>query len=306
MKSTEHTLTRVRNNQRRHRERRREYIASLEKSLEEAGRTIEELRIDLAASKEELERWRGGMVVVEAVEGPRQDGNGEGEDMCAEVEGNTIEADEGDNMVLEVSRHDAEADEGELMSMEVQANHTKTLGNVQSPDVPSAAFDVQLEVFDDILQTYHLSLSGIQATPALQDNSSLQPSQAPKEAPVKAPIEDTELCPPRGCQFQNPDEAVTEHSLPSKQSYCPYPVDPDLQPLMAPISCTTCPTKGTESTTPCTQAYILIAQQNFRGLDAHTIRSWLYEGFRRGRNRSEGCSVDNKLLFGLLDFISSE
>src|SRR6478735_3378748 len=42
--SDEHTRDRVRNNQRRHRARRRDYIATLEGKLEEAERTISRLK----------------------------------------------------------------------------------------------------------------------------------------------------------------------------------------------------------------------------------------------------------------------
>ncbi|KAF2006441.1 hypothetical protein P154DRAFT_518047 [Amniculicola lignicola CBS 123094] len=71
------------------------------------------------------------------------------------------------------------------------------------------------------------------------------------------------------------------------------------------MTCATRPAPApTESTTLCTQAYILIEQQNFRGIDATTIRVWLDKGFRRARERGEGCSVENGALLRVLDFIS--
>ncbi|GKU07866.1 trappc4 protein sedlin [Fusarium langsethiae] len=54
--TAEHTRDRVRNNQRRHRARKRDYIATLEEKLEEAERTISTLRSQVHDLKEVLER----------------------------------------------------------------------------------------------------------------------------------------------------------------------------------------------------------------------------------------------------------
>lgn len=74
------------------------------------------------------------------------------------------------------------------------------------------------------------------------------------------------------------------------------------------VECSECHTRPapapTESTTLCARAYVLIAQQNFRGIDAGTIRLWLYQGYRRARREGEGCRVENGALFRLLDYIS--
>ncbi|KAF2491483.1 hypothetical protein BU16DRAFT_119706 [Lophium mytilinum] len=219
--SPAHTLTRVRNNQRRHRERRRDYIASLEQSLEDANKAMEEIKKELEFSRVELERWRSGVVV--------------------RVESGYIP-----------SRHNI--------------NTSKDLAS-EAPafEIPDVVCHQQLPVLPEA---------------CLQQ-----------------------------CQLQNPQCAFpppSSTSAPTLSLDIPYTEDPELLALMSSnsSSCISFPAKGHESTTPCTQAYVLISQQNFRGLDAHTIRSWLYEGFRQAQNQNEGCSVDNKLLFGLLDFIS--
>jgi hypothetical protein len=62
----------------------------------------------------------------------------------------------------------------------------------------------------------------------------------------------------------------------------------------------------TESTTLCSQAYMLISQQNFRQIDAGTIRLWLWQGYRRAMKRGEGCRVENGVLLSVLNFISGE
>ncbi|KAF2247374.1 hypothetical protein BU26DRAFT_520551 [Trematosphaeria pertusa] len=51
--TAEHTLNRVRENQRRHRARRKDYIASLEQKLAEAEKQLAEARAELAAVKAE-------------------------------------------------------------------------------------------------------------------------------------------------------------------------------------------------------------------------------------------------------------
>ncbi|KAF2712696.1 hypothetical protein K504DRAFT_371809 [Pleomassaria siparia CBS 279.74] len=107
------------------------------------------------------------------------------------------------------------------------------------------------------------------------------------------------------------------------------PIDPALPPSTTPTlltnprtrsipastpstgpECSTCATRPlpspNESTTLCSQAYMLISQQNFRGIDPATIRLWLRQGYRRARRSGEGCTVENGVLMGVLDFISGE
>jgi len=60
-----------------------------------------------------------------------------------------------------------------------------------------------------------------------------------------------------------------------------------------------------ESTTPCVDAYQVIEQQNFAGLDVATIARWLKPGFRSATEKGGGCRVDTQLLFVLLDHITS-
>ncbi|KAK2591264.1 hypothetical protein QQS21_011045 [Conoideocrella luteorostrata] len=65
------------------------------------------------------------------------------------------------------------------------------------------------------------------------------------------------------------------------------------------------PSRTNESTTRCRDAYMMIAEQNFAGLDASTVCNWLRPGFRRPAVAQDGCRVNNQLLFALLDHISS-
>jgi hypothetical protein len=65
------------------------------------------------------------------------------------------------------------------------------------------------------------------------------------------------------------------------------------------------PPRTSESTTRCRDAYMMIAEQNFAGLDASTVCNWLRPGFRRPAATQDGCRVNNQFLFALLDHVSS-
>jgi hypothetical protein len=67
-----------------------------------------------------------------------------------------------------------------------------------------------------------------------------------------------------------------------------------------------CPTSNgsTRSTTACTEAYQMVLQYNRKGLDMVEINIRLWSGFRAGKEGDGGCTVDNKVLFDLLGYIS--
>ncbi|KAH8675132.1 hypothetical protein BGZ61DRAFT_458383 [Ilyonectria robusta] len=65
------------------------------------------------------------------------------------------------------------------------------------------------------------------------------------------------------------------------------------------------PPEPGKSTTRCRDAYLIIAQQNYKGLDSTALRSWLEPGFRGAIREGDGCRVETDLLFALLDLISS-
>jgi hypothetical protein len=70
-------------------------------------------------------------------------------------------------------------------------------------------------------------------------------------------------------------------------------------------SCSTRPPPApSESTTLCAQAFAMISQVNFRNVDAVQVRAWLAQGYRRAGSAGEGCSVENSVLWGVLDYIS--
>jgi hypothetical protein len=59
-----------------------------------------------------------------------------------------------------------------------------------------------------------------------------------------------------------------------------------------------------ESTMLCAEAYLLIAQQNFKGVGQKDVATWLWNGFRKSLSPGEGCRVKTDLLYSLLAFIS--
>lgn len=58
-------------------------------------------------------------------------------------------------------------------------------------------------------------------------------------------------------------------------------------------------------TTLCREAYMIISQQNYAGVEESVIYQWLEPGFRGPSAKQAGCRVDNQTLFRLLDYISS-
>lgn len=61
-----------------------------------------------------------------------------------------------------------------------------------------------------------------------------------------------------------------------------------------------------ESTTLCSQAFEMISQQNFRRIDDSVIYENLRRGFRGGEDPAAGCSVNNGVLFAVLDDITGD
>ncbi|KAF4472353.1 hypothetical protein FALBO_738 [Fusarium albosuccineum] len=59
-----------------------------------------------------------------------------------------------------------------------------------------------------------------------------------------------------------------------------------------------------ESTTPCQVAFQIIAQQHTSGVEACDVEQWLRPGFRCATKPGEGCRVDTRVLYALIDYIS--
>lgn len=262
--SAEHTLTRVRENQRRHRARRKDYIAALEERLADAERQLAAAHIEIAQLKRERDT---GIVVLPCAHG--------GDDADKEVGRKDSVVEE---VNLEGTMNGAESIDASIGMEEAMAppqTQTRIPTGARSPNSLDATIDVDV----DQTALHDISfLSTFYNIPGPTDPLSL---------PLTLPVVPTPTGPPPCCE----DKPSTSQLPPS--------TDPE---------CSTCKTRPaplpSESTTLCAQAYVMISQQNFRDVDAATIRLWLYQGYRRARRQGEGCRVENGALFRLLDYIS--
>jgi hypothetical protein len=269
-KTPAHTLIRVRNNQRRHRQRRREHINFLEKKLEETECYLSQARAEVAALREELAKR-----------------------MFNES-----------TMTLQNAGYPAMLLLVENLSTQLEEQQELTVGEVPETLITAPA---SIPASDNTLVTSAITRNmsvpiptptkfDIADTPTLSILPSPRPPSCPSANHTEHPFNYFAAALPRRC-------CVLVDELPTTIfEASPHAESQDLEIL--PSACDSYPASDMESTTLCSQAYSLIAQQNFRGLNADTIRSWLDEGFRRARFQDEGCRVENRLLFGLLDFIS--
>jgi hypothetical protein len=106
-------------------------------------------------------------------------------------------------------------------------------------------------------------------------------------------------------------EALHDIAGPSLEtSTLPVPLGGEPPPLPPTGSfCTdgcNCPTSGNSDgdTTPCTIAYEMVRRYNRKGLDMVEICVRLWNGFRVDKEGSNGCTVNSRVLFRLLDYIS--
>jgi len=249
--SAEHTLTRVRENQRRHRARRKDHITTLEEKLAETEKQLEEARAEIALLRRERDV---GVVVLPCPHGEdaeeRRDEGGEAVVLRKDsaVEDEDVRLDGGMEGVESLHTRDGRT-----------SAHASTTAQRLALYVPT----IQPDTFLDTFYAF----------------SSL-PSPIPNTTSL-------DIAGPPPCCEDTPASVV------------PPSADPE---------CSTCKTRPaplpSESTTLCAQAYVMISQQNFRDVDAGTIRLWLYQGYRRAQRQGEGCRVENGALFRLLDFIS--
>lgn len=95
---------------------------------------------------------------------------------------------------------------------------------------------------------------------------------------------------------------------PSKNDIMLQGLPPDYEAFAGSADSNCChlpPPEPGKSTTRCRDAYLIISQQNYKGLDSTALRSWLEPGFRGAIREGDGCRVETDLLFALLDLISS-
>ncbi|EHY57131.1 hypothetical protein HRR83_002627 [Exophiala dermatitidis] len=264
-KTPAHTLIRVRNNQRRHRERRRQYIAFLEEKVDHSEHLLAQARARIAELESNCRYWKyrtaeehpGEDVIPESL--APTEGQQQLEKMGDETLKTTL-------WVTDTSRSPDMATTSKSRPSWAATNSTVADGSftpIVSPPEPSPAFISPTSV--------HLF-------------------QIPEPS----------LMPQHKTEMDKESISALKGGTISGQSE-----DASQGPLGPESDCKTYPPLQDESTVPCSHASILIAQQNARGMDEDAIRCWLEKGFRRGKHQDEGCRVETSLLFALLDFIST-
>ncbi|RYP73286.1 hypothetical protein DL771_003715 [Monosporascus sp. 5C6A] len=299
--SAQHTLERVRNNQRQHRARRKEHIVMLERQLREAEQTISTLKDRVEALQAALTQCgRQPHVQNEADCGMLQP-------QLPQVQDSALPQAFPDT-------HD------EAVQAPGALSDSEDLGAWELP----AAASTQPLVTDD--------------QPGLEVNAIISPASNPWLIPI---ARSPEFIPgPSLVTKSASDQTVTEaeslvpatviqHQIMTATTPCcsSYPSS-DSQPTVNTIQqMALVPSQETtllipeylfqpeieayyqenaynESTILCSEAYIIIAQQNFKGISQEDVATWLWNGFRRSLHPGEGCRVNADMLLSLLAFIS--
>lgn len=267
-KTAAKTLIRVRNNQRRHRERRRQYIASLELKVSESENRLAQALASIAALQNEVLMLRlrcndANLDLCEpsSLEHPKPADEEQGESQKA-------------LQILKEPPAGPGLDPGGV-SMIMTPGYLQSLQAVPTQQ-PAVAQSKQ-----------HNMLSPMQDLAATALHSDTRPRQYPEN-------QSKSCCSEIGSQQSNdalsaiPEALVWGLDEPERSN--PFAGD--------------YPPADVESTTPCEQAYVSISRLNFRGLELDAITAWLSPGFRKSKFRSEACRVESRLLFEVLDFIS--
>ncbi|QSS64958.1 hypothetical protein I7I51_02034 [Histoplasma capsulatum] len=304
-KSRAHTLTRVRNNQRRCRERRRQYIAALEQRVEETGRLLEEARAEIDSLKSQL---------MECGSRSRRRRHPHHANQLAEGESAVSYSGGGGGGSIDAAAW--------MMSLGQQGGYRQVSGQIEEvgelPALLPGPLPAPPEREDDWpATTSHQQTSdiGYNATPnmlALQQLDNTHPRRPSSSSLALANQRETAVCGSRPPNAVNSDTTLTTSTnAPSPLStlWTPTLTALQLEGLILPDIPDTSNSDYTlspadESTTPCSQAFIFISQQNFKGLDASSIERWLCRGFRQATDPREGCRVENTLLLQVLDFAS--
>ncbi|ETI25436.1 hypothetical protein G647_02209 [Cladophialophora carrionii CBS 160.54] len=283
-KTPTHTLIRVRNNQRRHRERRRQYIAFLEQQVHHGECLLNEARAKITELEAASRYWR----CQATAKNPR---------------------DVHDLLATRQSMAPAEAHE---RLREVGEEGPKT-----SHPAPATITDSESRLSQEMV----MMMNSTTVDGSLTRTSTTIMSPAPRGHPTR-PLFTTlgsvhlvhshsqDAFGPSHSQRDTPTaEGCTQSSSANKDDAIPSETETETEPqgpLASVASCNTYPGRQGESTVPCRLASLLIAQQNVRGTDDDTVRSWLEKGFRDGNSdQDQDCRVETVSLFALLDFIST-
>lgn len=301
--SAQHTLERVRNNQRRHRARRKDHIATLDQKLSEAEQTISILRDQVEILQESLARCRRqphdqngtDYRTLQPQQPQSQHGtqplpltNTHGE--AVQAYGSLSDKEDLGAWELSVPASTEPLVSGDQPGSEVNALISPPTESPQAP-IPIA----QLSEFSP----EPLLVIESASNQAVAEATSLLPATVIQDY-IFTPM--TPCCSNDPSSFSHPT-VNTAHGM----ALIPSQKTPLLMPgyvFQPAIGAYHQGNPYGELTMLCSEAYILIAQQNFRGMNQGDVTTWLWNGFRRSFQPGEGCRVNTDMLFSLLAFIS--
>ncbi|KAK2054972.1 hypothetical protein LY76DRAFT_596447 [Colletotrichum caudatum] len=297
--SAQHTLERVRNNQRRHRARQKEYTEALETKLGNAERTISALEQRVGFLQSELAqlRCRSSSAVCSSITHAGQRGTSP----------TSLLSDQSSMLRPSETIFDEDAFDATVLSTALPVA-SRSLGGLSSEPQMHISADI-CALVDDIRDTGATS-PGIRSLELIAGSrpSTLSPSYyyasfALDPSPTMLPARST------GADGSLPTSAALDGSWMQMDSMIRAPSP--TSPLCLPGHVFRSTTEGLseadvdrEPTVLCSQAYALISRRNAKNLSAEDIATWLWTGFGASPRAGEGCRVTTNLLSSLLEFIS--
>lgn len=265
-KTPTHTLTRVRNNQRRHRQRRREYIEYLEQRLNDAEKSLAHVQAENAALRRNI-TW---------VTPPGQGTSDHPSPAITETNGTT----QFTSAATYATR---------------KIRHCSPTARVAGPGSASIASAAELQ--RDFLPQ---QVGNEPYETTLIDN--LLPFPLSPKLPISLHAEVTLPATylPSSSTVQ-PSSACCSRTSPGLSLFDKDTDWPNDQTSVSGASMVL----AMSSTTQCSQAYLTIQLHNRRQLPMELVERWLSPGFIDcGPAAEQGCRVDNLLLLGLLEYIT--
>ncbi|KIM95755.1 hypothetical protein OIDMADRAFT_33838 [Oidiodendron maius Zn] len=325
--TAQHTLERVRNNQRRHRAHRREYIATLELKLGHAERRTTTLEEQVDALQAELARYRkqdastSFLGRLEFTDGTPPAPMASPKDIDSQALGPLADAMERDTVTPSnqslfqlLAPEQAGPELVDATTSYAGYNNTDGADNVTTAEALRQLVPV-LQPANHIMGTPIAAASGSSGggarCPSCLRNvpdvgleiANYRVVGGTRSWLSAATLDSTPLAADSCCSSRRdlqPDDLTGQNydfdvwNSPSVSGYTPQ----------SPIPAYYTHTNDNESTMLCAEAYLLIERQNFKGMHQKDIATWLWTGFRKPPNAGEGCRVKTDLLFSLLAVIS--
>ncbi|RTE78445.1 hypothetical protein BHE90_007073 [Fusarium euwallaceae] len=318
--SAQHTRERVRDNQRRHRARRKDYITTLEEKLGEAEQTISSLRDQIEALEATLTqycRYQNDQNMANCRTPLPQQPQSRNGPSSPLLTGTHDEAYQPSNVV-------SDTDDLGAWTLPTSASTDLHVADDQpGSEVNTLSFppDESLQALISIAQSSEPVTGPLPALGSASKTSSPRSTSEPTftaasdqaVAEARSLLPETAipvqiLTPTTPCCSSDPSSGsqLTADTM-NRMALVPSQETPLQMPayMLEPAMEAYYPEKAySECTMLCSEAYILIAQQNFKGMSQEDVTIWLWNGFRRSLDPGGGCHVNTVMLFSLLAFIS--